>query len=59
MGSRKQSPPDRRWILTLSSNGHELVWDVNEDEIVGASSVELAEQVVKQLIEYRDVYESA
>ena len=58
MGSRKQSPPDRWWMLTLSSNGGEVVWDVNDDEIVGASSAELAEQIVKQLIEYRDEYES-
>jgi hypothetical protein len=45
-------------MLTLSSNGGEVVWDVNDDEIVGASSAELAEQIVKQLIEYRDEYES-
>lgn len=56
-GSRKQAPPDRLWILTLSSNGREVVWNVNDDEIVGASSDELAEQLVKQLIEYRDEYE--
>jgi hypothetical protein len=59
MGSRKQTPPDRWWTLTLSSNDDELVWNVNDDEIVGASSDELAEQLVKQLIEYRDEYERA
>ena len=59
MGSRKQTPPDLRWILTLSSNDGEVVWNVNQDEIIGASSIELAEQIVKQLIEYRDEYQKA
>jgi hypothetical protein len=59
MGSRKQMPPDRWWTLTLSSNDGEVAWNVNNDEIVGAPSDELAEQLVKQLIEYRDEYESA
>jgi hypothetical protein len=59
MGSRKETPPDRLWTLTLSSDGSEPLWCVNCDEILGASSVELAEQIVKQLIEYRDEYESA
>ncbi|MGA2572464.1 MAG: hypothetical protein ABSF23_18300, partial [Terracidiphilus sp.] len=58
-GSRKQTPPDRLWTLTLSIDGSEPLWCVNYDEISGASSVELAEQIVKQLIEYRDEYESA
>jgi hypothetical protein len=59
MGSRKQTPPDLRWILTLSSNDGEVVWNVNQDEIIGASSIELAEQIVRQLIEYRDEYQKA
>lgn len=59
MGSRKQMPPDRLWTLTLSRDGGEPLWCVNDGEIVGASSVELAGQIVKQLIEYRDEYESA
>ncbi len=57
MGSRKQTPPDLRWILTLSSNDGEVVCNVNQDEIIGASSIELAEQIVKQLIEYCDEYQ--
>jgi len=59
MGSRKQTPPDLRWILTLSNNDCELVWNVNQDEIVGTSSIELAEQIVKQLIQYCDEYQKA
>jgi hypothetical protein len=59
MGSRKQTPPDRWWKLTLSSNGSDVVWNVNDDQIVGARSDELAGQLVKQLIEYRDEYERA
>lgn len=49
----------RVWDLVLSVNGNELDWDVNCDEIIGASSVELAEQIVKQLIEYHDEYQTA
>jgi hypothetical protein len=49
----------RVWDLALSVNPNELAWDVNGDEIIGASSVELAEQIVKQLIEYRDEYQTA
>jgi len=55
-GSRKQKPRDLRWILTLSNHDGEVSWNVNQDEITGASSIELAEQIVKQLIEYRDEY---
>jgi hypothetical protein len=58
-GSRKQMPPDLWWKLTLSANGGEIAWNVNDNEIVGVSSAELAEQIVKQLIEYRDEYERA
>ena len=56
---RKKCPPDRVWNLTLSRSGDTLAWDVNHDEVVGASSVELAEQIVKQLIEFRDEYINA
>lgn len=49
----------RVWDLVLSINGNELAWDVNGDEIIGATSAELAEQIVKQLIEYRDEYQTA
>jgi hypothetical protein len=55
-GVRRKSPPDRVWNLTLSCIGDVLTWDVNRHEIVGASSVELAEQIVKQLIEFRNEY---
>jgi hypothetical protein len=44
------------WNLTLSCNEGALTWDVNRDEIIGASSIELAEQIVKQLVEFRDEY---
>jgi hypothetical protein len=47
------------WDLALSVRGNELVWDVNGDEIIGVSSAELAEQIVRQLIEYRDEYQTA
>jgi hypothetical protein len=57
LGLGNRAMPRRRWVLTLSANGSEIAWNVNNDEIVGASSVELAEQIVKQLIEYRDTYE--
>ena len=59
MDSRKLNPPDKRWTLTLSSTGGEVVWNCNDHQIVGASSDELAEQLIKQLIEYRDEYEMA
>jgi len=47
------------WDLALSINGNELAWDVNGDEIIGVTPAELAEQIVKQLIEYRDEYQTA
>jgi len=58
-GSRKQTPPDRYWTLTLSSNSGQLTWNINDDDLVDFSTGELAEQIVKQLIEYRDEYERA
>ena len=33
--------------------------EYNQNEIIGVSSIELAEQIVKQLIEYRDEYQKA
>jgi hypothetical protein len=53
---RKKSPPDRVWNLTLSRSGDAFTWDVNRNEIVGASSVELAEKIVTQLVDFRDEY---
>jgi len=32
---------------------------VNKNEIIGASSVELAEQIVKRVVEYRDEFEKS
>jgi hypothetical protein len=58
-GFAKANAPDRWWTLTLSNNDGEVVWNVNQDEIIGASPNELAEQIVKQLIEYRDEYQKA
>ncbi|WP_158822447.1 hypothetical protein [Granulicella sp. S156] len=52
----KKDLPDCVWNLTLSSNAGILAWNVNRNEIIGATSIELAEQVVKRLIEYRDEY---
>jgi hypothetical protein len=53
---REKSPSDQVWNLTLSCSGDAFTWDVNRNEIVGASSVELAEQIVRQLIEFRNEY---
>jgi len=58
-GSRKQMPYDLRWKLTLSRKDGAAVWNVNNDAIVGVSSDELGEQIIKRLIEYRDEYEKA
>jgi hypothetical protein len=53
----KKDLSDCVWNLTLSSNAGVLAWNVNRDEIVRATSIQLAEQIVKRLIEYRDDYE--
>jgi hypothetical protein len=58
-GFRNAGMPNRHWNLTLSAARGVISWNVNSDEIVGVSSAELAEQAVKQLIVYRDDYESA
>jgi hypothetical protein len=55
-GTETRALPNRVWNLTLSCNEGALTWDVNRDEIIGASSIELAEQIVKQLVEFRDEY---
>jgi len=49
---------DRVWNLTLSCDDGVLAWDVNRDEIIAASSTELAERIVKHLIEFRDEYQT-
>ena len=56
-GRGKKDLSDCVWNLTLSSNAGVLAWNVNRDEVIGATSIELAEQIVKRLIEYRDEYE--
>ena len=56
-GWGKKDIPDCVWNLTLSSNAGVLAWNVNRDEVIGATSIELAEQIVKRLIDYRDEYE--
>jgi hypothetical protein len=50
---------DQRWRLTLALCDGVLGWNVNKNEIVGASSIELAEQIVKRLVEYRDEFQRA
>lgn len=56
-GRGNKDLPDCVWNLTLSSNAGVLAWNVNRDEVIGATSIELAKQIVKRLIEYRDEYE--
>ena len=51
--------PTQVWRLTLGVSNGVLAWNVNRDEIVGASSIELAEQIVKRLVEYRDEFQRA
>ena len=58
-GAERKAPPNRVWNLTMSCRAGVLTWDVNREEIVGVSSIELAEQIVKQLIEFRDEYQIA
>ncbi|MFZ0303003.1 MAG: hypothetical protein WAL75_09970 [Terracidiphilus sp.] len=48
--------PNQVWKLSLSYAAGTLAWNVNGDEIMSASSAELAQQIVKHLIEYRDEY---
>jgi hypothetical protein len=47
------------WNLKLSCDAGVLAWNVNRDEIVDTSSIKLAEQLVMQLIDFRDEYQSA
>lgn len=54
-----QELPNEVWRLSLSNAAGTLAWNVNGNEIVRASSAELARQIVKHLIEYRDEYLSA
>jgi hypothetical protein len=53
---RKIGPTNRVWNLTLSYTGGTLAWDVNRNEVVGASSIELAQKIVMQLVGFRDEY---
>ena len=53
---RRKSPADRVWNLAFSYTGGTLAWDVNRNDIVRASSIELAEKIVMQLIGFRDEY---
>jgi hypothetical protein len=56
-GQGAKELPVQRWRLTLAACDGVLGWNVNKNEIVGASSVELAEQIVKRVVEYRDEFE--
>lgn len=52
--------PSAVWELSLGVNGSQLAWDVKgEDVIMGISTLELAEQIVRRLVEYRDSYQDA
>lgn len=55
-GQGAKELPVLRWRLTLARCNGALGWNVNKNEIVGASSVELAEQIVKRVVEYRDEF---
>ena len=48
--------PNQVWRLSLSLAAGVLAWNVNGDELMCVSSVELAQQIIKHLIEYRDEY---
>jgi hypothetical protein len=58
-GRGAKEVPTQVWRLTLAATNGVLGWNVNKNEIVGASSVALAEQIVKRLVEYRDEFEKA
>lgn len=58
-GQGAKELPVQRWRLTLAACGGVLRWNVNKNEIIGASSVELAEQIVKRVVEYRDEFEKS
>jgi hypothetical protein len=58
-GEGRKNVPDRVWNLKLSCDAGVLAWNVNRDEIVDTSSIKLAEQLVMQLIDFRDEYQSA
>jgi hypothetical protein len=47
------------WELTLAVSGVQFHWSVNQNEIVGATNIQLAEQIVVRLIQYRDAYQTA
>ncbi|WP_197413887.1 hypothetical protein [Terracidiphilus gabretensis] len=55
-GRGAKEVPTEVWRLTLTAKDGVLGWNVNTNEIVGASSVVLAGQIVKRLIEYRDEF---
>lgn len=58
-GRGAKEVPTQVWRLTLTATNNVLGWNVNQNEIVGASSNALAEQIVKRLVEYRDEFERA
>jgi hypothetical protein len=58
-GQGAKELPVQRWRLTLALCDGALGWNVNKNEIVCASSAELAEQLVKRVIEYRDEFEKS
>jgi hypothetical protein len=49
----------RVWELSLAVHDGEFYWSVNQDEVVGATSGQLAEQIIVRLIQYRDEYQAA
>lgn len=50
---------DRIWRLSLTYNAGALTWSVIDEQIVCVSSVQLAEQITKCLVQYRDEYLAA
>ena len=58
-GEGKKDVPDIVWNLEPSCNGETVAWDVNQNEIVGASSGELAVQIVRLLINFSHRYSNA
>ena len=53
-----KAPASDVWEINLTLVGSDLRWDVNGGELIGLTSSNLAEQVIKRLIQYRDAYQA-
>ncbi len=50
-----ENPPSKEvWNLELSVLGGEVLWDLGANGIVGARAKQVADQIIRHLIEYRD-----